>query len=346
MKNLFLIAIMIFYYNNSFGQVINYVSFEIEITNLADPIYISSENKLIKKIDKNSSGIYKDTLNLAVGHYELFDGKNTIFFLLTEGFVLKLKMDASNIAKTIVFSGVGSEINNYSTQRYFAAKNYDYGSLFASDEITFKKSIVELKKADDELLEKYIVNEQSKLNIRKSLDKNYEMLANTYLKNKTKSDGNTKVDELKNSKLNKLIGCPSPTFNYENYKGGKTKLEDFRGKFVYIDVWATWCGPCRAEIPALKILEEKYHEKNIEFVSISIDVAKDIFKWRDLIANKNLGGVQLFADKDWNSEFMKSYGVTSIPRFILIDPNGKIVKSDAARPSNPVLKEELDKLLN
>jgi hypothetical protein len=59
-----------------------------------------------------------------------------------------------------------------------------------------------------------------------------------------------------------------------------------------------------------------------------------------------LGGVQLFADKNWYSDFMTSYGVTSIPRFILIDPNGKVVKGNASRPSSPELKEELDKLLN
>jgi hypothetical protein len=65
-----------------------------------------------------------------------------------------------------------------------------------------------------------------------------------------------------------------------------------------------------------------------------------------IVTDKNLGGVQLFADKDWNSDFMKGYGVTSIPRFILIDPNGKIVKGDAARPSDPELRKELDRLLN
>ena len=61
---------------------------------------------------------------------------------------------------------------------------------------------------------------------------------------------------------------------------------------------------------------------------------------------KELGGAQLFADKNWNSEFMKSYNINSIPRFILIDPKGNIVKSDAERPSSPALTVELDKLLN
>jgi len=93
-------------------------------------------------------------------------------------------------------------------------------------------------------------------------------------------------------------------------------------------------------------VEEKYHGKNIEFVSISIDVAKDHDKWKNFVGEKQLGGVQLFADKNWNSDFMKGFGVISIPRFILIDPNGKVVNSDAKRPSNPELQNVLDSLLN
>jgi thiol-disulfide isomerase/thioredoxin len=147
------------------------------------------------------------------------------------------------------------------------------------------------------------------------------------------------------AKANKMVGNPSPEFEYENYKGGKTKLSDLKGKYVYIDLWATWCGPCRAEIPFLQKIEEKYHGKNIEFVSISIDKAKDNDKWKKFVTDKNLGGVQLFADKDWESEFVKSYGVNGIPRFILIDPNGIILNPEAARPSSAELQTQLDILL-
>ena len=80
-------------------------------------------------------------------------------------------------------------------------------------------------------------------------------------------------------------------------------------------------------------------------MSISVDVDKDHEKWKIFVTEKQLGGIQLFADKNWNSDFMKSYGINSIPRFILIDPKGNIVKSDAERPSSPKLQEELDKLL-
>ena len=137
----------------------------------------------------------------------------------------------------------------------------------------------------------------------------------------------------------------SPSFDFENHKGGKTKLEDLKGKYVYIDVWATWCGPCRQEIPFLQKTEEAYHGKNIEFVSISVDVMKDKEKWNKFVTDKNLGGIQLLADKDWKSDFVQGYKINGIPRFILIDPNGVVVDADAARPSSPKLKEQLDGLL-
>lgn len=149
----------------------------------------------------------------------------------------------------------------------------------------------------------------------------------------------------KGLEVRKMNGAKAPTFDYENYKGGKTSLESLKGKYVYIDVWATWCGPCRAEIPHLKKVEEAYHEKNIEFVSISIDRAKDHDKWKQFVADKELGGIQLFADNDWNSQFVKDFQINGIPRFILIGPNGEIVNADAPRPSSPELTKLLDSVL-
>ena len=146
--------------------------------------------------------------------------------------------------------------------------------------------------------------------------------------------------------LTKLTpGKTSPSFNYENFKGGKTSLEDLKGKVVYIDVWATWCGPCLREIPALKTLETDYHDKNIAFVSLSIDENKDYDKWRTMITEKKLEGIQLMADNNWKSKFVTDYGIKGIPRFIIIDIDGHIVSSDAPRPSNSEIRVLFDELL-
>ena len=140
-------------------------------------------------------------------------------------------------------------------------------------------------------------------------------------------------------------GQPSPKFvNYENNAGGTTSLDDLKGKYVYIDVGATWCGPCKAEIPFLKEVEEKYHDKNIAFVSISVDQAKDHDKWKKMIVEKELGGIQLMADNDFKSQFIKDYFIKGIPKFILLDPNGNIIDSNAPRPSNKDLIEVFNTL--
>ncbi len=160
----------------------------------------------------------------------------------------------------------------------------------------------------------------------------------SFMDNSTDEDHKAKITESYNKLKMVAKGSPSPKFvNYENYAGGKTSLDDLKGKYVYIDVWATWCGPCIGEIPSLKKVEAQYHDKNIEFVSISIDKTKDHEKWKTMIEEKELGGMQLFADNDWNSDFVKDYLIQGIPRFILIDTEGNIINANAPRPSSPKL---------
>jgi thiol-disulfide isomerase/thioredoxin len=139
-------------------------------------------------------------------------------------------------------------------------------------------------------------------------------------------------------------GGQTPLFVFDDVNGKQVALKDLlKGNYVYIDIWATWCGPCVAEIPSLKKMEALYHDKPIKFVSISIDAQKDKDKWKKFVKDRELGGVQVYAGT--GSEFVKNYNVPFIPRFILIAPDGKIVSEDAERPSNPKLQAQLDELL-
>lgn len=165
---------------------------------------------------------------------------------------------------------------------------------------------------------------ESYFKLYKSLDKNQEQVA--------------KVEKTYKELLTIAKGEKSPTFeNYENFNGGTNSLSDFKGKYVYMDIWAQWCGPCKREIPFLKAVEKDFHDKNIAFVSISIDQKKDYDKWRNMVKNEELTGVQLLADNAWNSQFAKDYLIRGIPRFILVDPNGNIVTPNAPRPSDKKL---------
>lgn len=133
-------------------------------------------------------------------------------------------------------------------------------------------------------------------------------------------------------------GQPSPDFSYKDIQGKAVGLSDLAGKYVYIDIWATWCGPCCREQPFLEKLEKKYAGKNIHFVSISCD--QDRSAWEKFVKEKKLGGIQLQTFQ--NDDFMETYMVTTIPRFILIDREGHIINAHMSRPSEP----ETEKFLN
>ncbi|MFK5891214.1 MAG: TlpA disulfide reductase family protein [Flavobacteriaceae bacterium] len=167
----------------------------------------------------------------------------------------------------------------------------------------------------------------------------FEAYYKTFIDASTNKNNNAKITKIYQALKKVAKGNPSPQFvAYENYKGGTTSLKDLKGKFVYVDVWATWCGPCKKEIPFLKKIEKAYHGKNIAFVSISVDTKKAHSAWQKMIKEKNMGGIQLFADNNWKSKFVTDYMIKGIPRFILIDPKGNIVSANAPRPSNPKLK--------
>lgn len=134
------------------------------------------------------------------------------------------------------------------------------------------------------------------------------------------------------------VGRPSPMFKGVDVNGKEMTLRDFRGKYIYIDMWATWCGPCQKELPFLKKLEEKFKGRNIVFVGLSID--QDKAKWAARVKSGALSGTQLHIGK--GSKFQSDYRISGIPRFILLDPNGRIVNPDMTRPSS----EDTEKILN
>ena len=334
MKKLFCIVFAFVCSYNGIAQVKSKMSFQAEISNRnSDSIFIRNRQngKVLKAIAINKEGFFKDTLSIAEGVYMFYDGKEYAKIFIKNGYDLKLKVDAQKFDQSMVFSGKGAAENNYMVQSSLMDVKYDYPSLLASNKENFKRLVDDKKNSGFAGLE------------NKNLDVNFKVLQKVDIENSIIGLTAYYNQVLENNKLN---GSVSPSFDYDNYKGGKTKLEDFKGKYVYLDIWATWCGPCIAEIPFLKKVEERYHDKNIAFVSISIDKLKDLEKWKTMVNKRELGGVQLFANNDWNSDFIKAYGINSIPRFILIDPTGKIVSADTSRPSSAELQLQLDTLLN
>ena len=309
----------------------NYLTFEAKIENRnGDKLYILGPKKFKKEINLNKSGVFKDTLKVTEGMYRLNDGVENTSLFLKNGMDLKLTLNAKEFDESIVYSGKGAKENNFLAQTALYEEHYNYPELFAADETAFEKMTLNKKQTDLKRLADAKLEPAFAAMYTKEIEGATEDLQRYYKEEQ---------------KVKKLNNAPSPTFEYENHKGGKTKLEDLRGKYVYIDVWATWCGPCIAEIPHMKRVEEQFHGKNIEFVGISVDTKKDYEKWKKFVTTKDLKGIQLFADNDWNSDFVKAYGITGIPRFILIDPKGNIVNANADRPSSPSLTALLSELL-
>jgi thiol-disulfide isomerase/thioredoxin len=313
----------------------NTVSLNVKIANrFSDTITISSGRTFKQKVGINKKGEFQTTFEASKdgGLYRLNDGNEGTTMFLKNGYDLTLTLDTKDFDETIVYKGKGANENNYLAKKALSDEKFemDLEALFDADEATFKEALAKKKANDISMIDGKGFDETLVKMLRPSFDQEEKFLLDYY---------NQKVA------AKKMEGIVSPSFDYENHKGGKTKLEDLRGKYVYIDVWATWCGPCIAEIPHLKKVEAKYHGKNIEFVSISVDTEKDYEKWKKMVVAKELGGIQLFADKNWTSDFIKAYGINAIPRFILIGPDGKVIKADAARPSSASLTELLDSLV-
>ena len=135
-------------------------------------------------------------------------------------------------------------------------------------------------------------------------------------------------------------------FRATKYAGGDLTLTALRGKVVLLNFWATWCGPCKKEMPAMKALEAEYKDnKDIVFMGISVDASKNIQKWKDFVIKEQLPGVQLFAGDMAGPALSKPYKITGIPRFMLVGKDGSLLYMDAPRPSSSEIRAVLNDAL-
>jgi len=154
------------------------------------------------------------------------------------------------------------------------------------------------------------------------------------------------IERVNTLHLEQGVGSPGLDFTYQDVNGNPVSFSDFRGRVVYLNVWATWCAPCRAEIPHKKKIEEHFSgNENIVFVNVSLDNLRDLQRWRDFVATHQLGGVQLHGNIDGPMNFRTLYGIMGIPRFMIFDKRGNIVSTDAPRPSSPEILPLLVRLL-
>ena len=310
-----------------------YLTFSGTLENSKDSTLTILGDGLTKVIKISDNGTFKDTLKVSeAGLFNIYTSSNKrgiVFF--KNGYHIKLTSNSNNFFNSFKCAGndEGADSNNFFVSRYnFGQSSGNIRGFMILEKEAFESKINYFRKGMDSISKIYpnanklIVNESDEQyeNFFKKLEDNYDVMHAQILE-----------QVISEEKLKK--GNKAPNFsNYENYNGGTSSLSDFIGSYVYIDIWATWCRPCIAQFPYLKMLEKEYKNKNISFLSISTDddrrsngsweKARD--KWTTMVKGRNLTGIQLWAGKD-DACFSKEYMIRSIPRFILIDPKGNII---------------------
>jgi peroxiredoxin len=123
-------------------------------------------------------------------------------------------------------------------------------------------------------------------------------------------------------------GTMAPDFTQNDANGVPVKLSSFRGKYVLVDFWASWCGPCREENPNVVRVYNKYKDKNFTILGVSLDKAEGRANWLAAIKSDGLNWTQVSDLKFWSNQAAALYYVSSIPANFLIDPSGKIIAKD------------------
>ena len=147
----------------------------------------------------------------------------------------------------------------------------------------------------------------------------------------------TPVLSNQDSKKDRIINVNKGIFSLDSL------LSTFKGSLVYIDVWASWCAPCRAEMPHSRTLRQQFAGKNIKFVFISTD--DNYNNWIKANTDEKLDADSYLLNNISESQLVNKYKIHSIPRYLLIGKDGKVIDSDAPRPADAKLKELIEKNL-
>ncbi|MGE4569026.1 MAG: redoxin domain-containing protein [Bacteroidales bacterium] len=280
--------------------------------------FVTVDSALITDGKFNFEGVLETPLMYALTRKE---SRPVTFFLENSPIEVKL---AADLASSEIKGSVSNDLFRSVTDSLMKTENFDIQPLIAQNPTSTALAFI---------LQRYMAYNLDAAKLEASIAQFDPSIASCdYLVELTAT-----VQKMKSTE----VGAVAPDFTQNDPEGKPISLSSFRGKYVLLDFWAAWCGPCRAENPHVVEAFHAYKDKNFTVFGVSLDREKDA--WLKAIADDKLEWAQVSDLKFWENEVAVLYGIRSIPSNFLLDPEGKII---ARNLRGEALKAKLKELLD